>query len=288
MNTARSRDEEPKNETAPSKTRSSKSIVPQDILRHAGEVIPGLWVGDIRSVSYIEDLVWLSLRKRQPQQEQIHNVTVTVISVMSSSNLLKYVTDLLDEKQKHQMQLENEQKQNRFGVQCNVASSEMKGENRTASCLKMNSIDMDGIESVDNTPGTNSSTACLYPVKIHHIKVSLRDSMDADLMSVLDETLASIDEALGVSNNTLSKQNDSSISATSCTQDNIYRICLVHCAKGASRSVSVVIGYLLSRYSSEFTTFKAALDHVRKVRPLAMPNVRFAIDLRNYASKIHK
>ena len=66
------------------------------------------------------------------------------------------------------------------------------------------------------------------------------------------------------------------------------RICLVHCAKGASRSASIVIGYLLSRYPDEFPSFDDALGHVRRVRPHALPNVRFAVDLRRYAKDIHK
>lgn len=232
-------------QTISSHQSDSKSKTPDAVLRHAGEVMPGLWVGDIKSVSFINDLVRMSTKAIQDNQKPM--VTITVISVMSSTNLLKYVADLLEGKQKQSQQ--------------------------------------SGCNETENTAASTNSSD-LNSIDIHHIKVSLRDSVDADLISVLNNTLPLIDEALGIPNNStqrsMSEQNDSTSSETPNTINHV-RICLVHCAKGASRSVSVVIGYLLSRYPHDFHTFECALDHVRTVRIQAMPNVRFAIDLRKYA-----
>ena len=87
------------------KSQSSPKVPYSGVaLRHAGEVITGLWIGDIRSVSYIEELVHIMSTRHNEQQSPYRkdgkiNVTITIISVMSSVNLLQYVSDLLKEKQ---------------------------------------------------------------------------------------------------------------------------------------------------------------------------------------------
>ncbi len=54
--------------------------------------------------------------------------------------------------------------------------------------------------------------------------------------------------------------------------------CLIHCAKGSSRSVSVCAAWLL--YSQKFSTLEAALMRIRRVRPNANPNLGFLASLR--------
>ena len=54
---------------------------------------------------------------------------------------------------------------------------------------------------------------------------------------------------------------------------------LVHCNAGVSRSVSVVVAYLMSHHSM---TYEAALNAVRQVRPAAKPNDGFVKQLQNY------
>ncbi len=54
---------------------------------------------------------------------------------------------------------------------------------------------------------------------------------------------------------------------------------LVHCNAGVSRSVSVVVAYLMSRRRMPF---QEALDAVRAVRPAAKPNDGFLRQLKNY------
>ena len=275
-------------------------------LRHAGEVIPGLWVGDIRSVSCIDDLVQISTSRcrgpNQNDQARGRAVTITVISIMSNENLIKYVADLLEQKQKHYLdkqQVQNEQQHEHGEVEC--YSSSMKDK-----CCKKDILKHAENVSVNEKIGHPIlSTENIIPsttnnITIRHIKVRLRDSIDADLMGELNKTSTLIDQALGnfsfplpKYNTTTSDQNDNSIGVSSTkdgvgsTKDKeVNMMCLVHCAKGASRSVSVVIGYLLSRYPGRFQSFSEALEHVRTVRPQAMPNVKFAIDLRKYASEM--
>jgi hypothetical protein len=250
----------------------------QRALRHAGEVIPRLWVGDIRSVSYIEDLVTISTRNChrsiEVQEKPKHTVTVTVISVMSSVKLLKYVSDLLEQKQEQLMNdqqlLHNEPHQmgeDATSTEQNAASNDTTTNDGT--------IAKEMFDTQSKTVNTDFES-----IKIHHMKVMLRDSMDADLMSTLKETSAFIDEALGCSLKT------AQINNSDITNDD-FRICLVHCAKGASRSVSVVIGYLLCRHPNEFSDFNKALEHVRKVRQHAMPNARFSADLCKYSEELY-
>ena len=253
--------------------------------RHAGEVIPGLWVGDIRSVSYIDDIIQTSTnapihlattQNKVNRKNSNTNVRLTVISVMSSMNLMNYVADLLREKQKdlqnkqHQPQNELQYRNIDVKLEDNSADEDMKDAlNINSECSKTQPI---------VTHADQSHNSCdLKTIDICHVQVPLRDSLDADLMTVLNETSASIDNALGMHPNhqpNLSNNHD-------------VRICLVHCAKGASRSVSIIIGYLLSRHPNDYPTFNEALECVRKVRPQAMPNVQFAIDLRKYARDVH-
>ena len=53
---------------------------------------------------------------------------------------------------------------------------------------------------------------------------------------------------------------------------------LVHCAEGKSRSVAVVLDYLLN--AEHFGVFDAALAYLRKIHPDAMPNHHFTRYLR--------
>ena len=258
-------------------------------LRHAGEVIPGLWVGDIRSVSYIDDLVQMSRdRCSGPDQnvrERGRDVRITVISIMSNKNLINFVADLLEQKQKYYLdkqQLQNEE-QREHGEVKKSGSTSMKDKCYKNENVKHENNDSAGEKAGDSIHYTGQISSTANHMKVHHITVPLRDSIDADLLGVLNETSNRIDEALGkFSLQSTPKKNETNIGAAS-TGDEEANLCLVHCAKGASRSVSVVIGYLLSRYPSIFQSFTDALEHVRKVRPQAMPNVKFAIDLRKYA-----
>ena len=127
-------------------------------------------------------------------------------------------------------------------------------------------------------------------IDINHDVFPLKDTVDSDLSSLLPDALAAIDVALGKNTTPLSPStnncllNDFNHDNDKC--HNLQRICLVHCAKGVSRSVSVIVAYLLSRHSDRFHTFDVALQHVRTVRPQAMPNVGFAMELRNPSSGV--
>jgi predicted protein tyrosine phosphatase len=55
------------------------------------------------------------------------------------------------------------------------------------------------------------------------------------------------------------------------------RSILVHCEKGISRSTTIICAHLITRRSF---TFEEALELVRRTRPQACPNLRFAFELR--------
>jgi hypothetical protein len=214
---------------------------------------------------------------------------------MSSVNLLKYVADLLEEKQKlyeqkKQLQIDGDadqqplEEQHRVACDISAIKDEHSTDNIVPDCADESSDKLTGLKD-----SISRDLSSFDDIQFDHVKVPLRDSLDTDLMTVLSETLDKIDNALGLSHSTNIDTSDIQCQCNnSTTIHNHVRICLVHCAKGASRSASIVIGYLLSRYPDEFPSFDDALGHVRRVRPHALPNVRFAVDLRKYAKDIHK
>ena len=60
---------------------------------------------------------------------------------------------------------------------------------------------------------------------------------------------------------------------------------LVHCAAGISRSVSMVIAYLIKYHDMDY---KNAYDTVSKKRKIAYPNKSFQTQLKKFQTKIHK
>ena len=114
--------------------------------------------------------------------------------------------------------------------------------------------------------------------------IPLKDTVESDLLSILPNVMEAIDAALD--GNTIN--NPSKSGTVHSDDDNSKRVCLVMCAKGASRSVSVIIGYLLSRHSNRFKTFDDALKHVRTVRPMACPNIGFSLALRQFERELHQ
>lgn len=56
-----------------------------------------------------------------------------------------------------------------------------------------------------------------------------------------------------------------------------YSYCLVHCAQGISRSVTLVAAYMISR---QHLSVQESLDRIRQVWPRASPNLGFVASLR--------
>ena len=93
---------------------------------------------------------------------------------------------------------------------------------------------------------------------VAHMCIAVRDAPEEALSERFDECFAFIDGAM-------------SASPTN-------RV-LVHCFQGKSRSATVVTGYLMRTRGLAFT---AALALLRKARPVAQPNLGFAMQLRRF------
>lgn len=205
--------------------------------RSAGEVLPGLWVGNLMSVSHLGQLFVaknpVDIGTCQSNDSRV--TTITVISALSNPNLLKLTKSFI-EKQRLQY-------------------------------------------------GTTSTN-------INHVIIHLKDTVDSDLSSVLPDSLSAIDDALGhkIDDSTSSSRDESENKPAESDERHSTnegkslqtKVCLVHCAKGSSRSVAIIIAYLLSRHPHQFKTFDEALTHVRTVRPQATPNIGFALALRKF------
>lgn len=59
---------------------------------------------------------------------------------------------------------------------------------------------------------------------------------------------------------------------------------LVHCHAGKSRSVTIVIAYLMKKFT---WTVNKAYTEVKKRRPRAKPNDAFVVQLKNYHKKLY-
>jgi len=201
----------------------------------AGKVLSGLWIGNLMSVSHLDDIIQHSTpsccsdSNTSSSSDNKKEVVITVISVLSNLNLIRLATDLIEKQRK-------------------------KKETYTEDCNRT--------------------------IDIKHVIIQLKDTVDSDLTSVLPDALEAIETALLGSKTNLQPTIDEK------KNNNIQRICLVHCAKGASRSVSVVIAYLMSRHSDRFKSFDEALSHIRTVRPQASPNIGFALELRKFEREV--
>lgn len=98
--------------------------------------------------------------------------------------------------------------------------------------------------------------------KYEHLNVDVDDVEDENLLGEFERTGSWIENALKVSKN--GKKGS----------------VLVHCAMGKSRSVTVMIAYLLRQYPHH--TVSSALSLIRESRPIAEPNEGFMAQLELY------
>ena len=111
---------------------------------------------------------------------------------------------------------------------------------------------------------------------IKHIEWDIADQSQSELLCPrLEEILAAMDECLLVTNNDGGGGDDDD---NNNNNNNInHGHCLVHCAFGISRSVSICAAWLISRRR---LTLSRAMQQIRAVRPDAAPNMGFLASLR--------
>ncbi|KAH7442747.1 hypothetical protein KP509_03G102200 [Ceratopteris richardii] len=100
----------------------------------------------------------------------------------------------------------------------------------------------------------------VYPSDFKYKRVEVRDSADVNLEEHFEECFSFIDEA---------RQNGNAV--------------LVHCFAGRSRSVSIVIAYLMKTYGMKFME---AFDDVRSKRSQASPNPGFCLQLKKFEREL--
>ena len=92
-------------------------------------------------------------------------------------------------------------------------------------------------------------------LEIQHVIWNIKDKVDSDFLTDnLSNMLETIDANLSQGH-----------------------VCLVHCAQGISRSVSVCASYLIAKRGM---TFYEAMTTIRRGRPIANPNLGFVAALR--------
>ncbi|XP_010546836.1 PREDICTED: dual specificity protein phosphatase 1B [Tarenaya hassleriana] len=100
----------------------------------------------------------------------------------------------------------------------------------------------------------------LYPDEFSYKVIEVVDRSETDLTQYFDECFNFVDEA---------RQSGGGV--------------LVHCFMGMSRSVTIVVAYLMKKYG---LSFSKAMEHVRSRRPQALPNFGFISQLEQYEKSI--
>ena len=95
---------------------------------------------------------------------------------------------------------------------------------------------------------------------IHYLTLNIRDNVSENIECIFYKCINYIDEA---------KEKNGRI--------------LIHCYKGVSRSVSVLISYLIYLYE---WTYDKAFDFVQSKRPIANPNIGFYLQLKTFHKRI--
>ena len=95
---------------------------------------------------------------------------------------------------------------------------------------------------------------------IHYLTLNIRDNVSENIECIFYKCINYIDEA---------KEKNGRI--------------LIHCYKGVSRSVSVLISYLIYSYK---WTYDKAFDFVQSKRPIANPNIGFYLQLKTFHKRI--
>ncbi|CAN6445874.1 unnamed protein product [Victoria cruziana] len=99
-----------------------------------------------------------------------------------------------------------------------------------------------------------------YPGDFHYKKIEVLDTRDTNLEQYFDECFSFIDDA---------KEKGGGV--------------LVHCFAGRSRSVTIVLAYLMKKRNMSLIE---ALDHVKNKRPQIAPNEGFIMQLHNFEKSL--
>lgn len=102
----------------------------------------------------------------------------------------------------------------------------------------------------------------LYPNEFVYKIINVPDKQDADIKQYFDDCINFIDEA---------KRTGGGV--------------LVHCVVGKSRSVTIVVAYLMKKQGMSKSE---ALQHVRSKRPIASPNPGFRVQLKDFEKSLHE
>ncbi|KAG8045135.1 hypothetical protein GUJ93_ZPchr0008g13835 [Zizania palustris] len=99
-----------------------------------------------------------------------------------------------------------------------------------------------------------------FPSEFNYKKIEVLDRPDIDLAKHFDECFSFIDESISTGGNVL-----------------------VHCFAGRSRSVTIVVAYLMKKHQM---SFQSALSLVRSKRPQVAPNEGFMCQLENFEKSL--
>ncbi|KAF5869360.1 putative dual specificity protein [Botrytis fragariae] len=151
----------------------------------------------------------------------------------------------------------------------NTEPSRLSGEDELIVSLTENSLQKNNITHIVSVLKYDFKNFNIDWNKYKHLQIEVDDVEDENLLAEFETTGAWIEEALKGNGRLEGDEGEKKKGAV-----------LVHCAMGRSRSVTILIAYLLRQYSS--LTPHTALAQIQQTRPFAEPNDGFMAQLQLY------
>ncbi|KAI9643387.1 tyrosine protein phosphatase yvh1 [Ciborinia camelliae] len=159
----------------------------------------------------------------------------------------------------------------------NTEPSRISGEDEFIVSLSENCLQKNNITHIVSVLKYDFKNFNIDWKKYKQLQIEVDDVEDENLLGEFETTGAWIEEALkGTSGETEGQEKDVEGEEERRKKGAV----LVHCAMGRSRSVTILIAYLLRQYSS--LTPATALAQIQQTRPFAEPNDGFMAQLQLY------
>lgn len=114
------------------------------------------------------------------------------------------------------------------------------------------------LNEIDTIVNVTEEHECYFPNDFTYYKIPLKDAKGVKIPNNFAKHTEKIHKEL---------QNNKKV--------------LIHCHHGRSRSVALLVMYLMRYYSTQFPTFNEAYQHIKNLKPIANINIDFVNQITN-------